>query len=118
MTLKEFFNVLSTVEISNDKIERIQSEYGAVLPTPLRQIISYSDDTVFFDDERRLLSFSEIANAAEELHVDFKKNKIIPLFDCLDNDFIVYNFDKNTWSFYNIVDKVSFEEVSAITDLL
>ena len=61
---------------------------------------------------------NEIINASEDLKVDFVTNKMIPLVDCGENDFIVYHFDTKKWSMYNIIDNCAFMERESLEGLL
>ena len=66
-------------------------------------------------DEKKELSilgekqmYSEIMNAEEDLHVCFSEAGLIPFVDCMDNDFIVYDFRDKVWTMFNIVEKCKF----------
>ena len=65
-----------------------------------------------------MLSFDEILEAEEDLDVEFRKEKMIPLIDCMDNDFIVYKTDTRTWMIYNIEDEIDSEEADSLEELL
>lgn len=118
MTVQEYIKYVSSKETDKNKVMSIERIYKAVLPEKVQLIISNNDETVFFDNGIRILSFSEVVNAEEELHVDFKKYGIIPLFDCKDNDFIVYHYNEDIWSKFNIIDEVSFKNKDDFIELL
>lgn len=118
MTKKEYFNQIMTKEINVSRVERVQEVYATIFPEFIQKIISNNEETVFFDDENRLLSFEEIIDAESDLHVDFKLKGIIPLVDCGDNDFIVYHFRDDIWSKFNIVDEIVFKRKNKFDDLL
>lgn len=118
MTKEEFLSEISTAEVDEQKVKKIQETYGISLPLQLQQLISCVDETVFFDDDSRILSFQEIIDAEEDLHTDFKTAGIIPVADCGDNDFVVFNSADNTWAKYNIIDEVSFKKRTNLCEVL
>ncbi|MCD7855345.1 MAG: hypothetical protein LUG66_06995 [Clostridiales bacterium] len=118
MTKKEYLKEIGKCKISTERVRKLEDIYEYKICETIKQIISYSDKSVFFDDGSRILSFSEIAEAENDLHVDFIKLKIIPVVDCGENDFIVYHFDSNSWSLFNIIDECTFKERASIDKLL
>ncbi|MCL1994014.1 MAG: hypothetical protein FWG66_13800 [Spirochaetes bacterium] len=114
MELKELLKGLSQVQIDNLIVDKIENLYKTELPDDLKKIISLSKETTFYDDRDLLrgLSSDEILNASDNLELDFVALKLLPLFDIGDNNFIVYNFEKNCWSLFNIVDETLFNESS------
>ncbi len=118
MTKKEYFNIISNIETDKSKIERIETLYNRKLPDQLQKIISNSSETVFLDDNTRILSFDEIADAETDLHISFSKKGMIPVADCGENDFIVYHFDDADWSKFNIVDESIFKRKASLDELL
>ena len=80
-------------------------------------IISVCDKTLFIDGTR-LLTYNEILGAEEDLGVNFIQLHLLPLFDCGENDFIVYNISKNRWSLFNIIDECVFKETKTLEELL
>lgn len=118
MTREKFLKDVDKSSGSNDTVQTVEKMYNVSLPDLVKKIISYSDSTVFFGEERRLLSKKEIINASKDLHVDFVKKGIIPLIDALDNDFICYDLNTKQWCFYNIIDDTSFSETPDISKIL
>lgn len=117
MTAQEYIESVSLKEIDKSKVTTIEKIYGTNLPEEVQLIVSNNDETTFFDNESRILSFSEIVNAEKELHVNFKKHGIIPIFDCNDNDFIVYRYNENIWSKFNIIDEIFFKNKNDLIEL-
>ena len=70
------------------------------------------------DLQKLVGEYKEILNAEQDLHVDFKSNRIIPVADCGDNDFAVYYLDKCKWSRFNIIDETAFKERTTLEDVL
>lgn len=118
MTRKEYLNKLEKVSINVEIVNCVEAVYGHTLPTVIKQMLSFSKESVFFDDEFRTLSLSEILDAQADLHVDFKALGLIPVIDCGENDFIVYYFNDDSWSKYNIIDELSFKKRALLKDLL
>ena len=112
MTVEEFFELVIGTEINNKKREEIEKIYETSFDEYINKIISIAEESIFIDKEKRLISYVEIKNASEEYGVDFISKQILPLFDCYDNDFIVYCYDKKIWALYNIIDDLNDEEKS------
>lgn len=117
MKNKEFLEKLSKCELDGKKIDMVEKAYDTSFPVQVRAIISSCNTPVFLE-EYRVLSFSEIINAEDDLKVNLKKEKIIPLIDCGDNDFIVYDFSKKRWAKYNIIENCLFKGNCNLSDLL
>ena len=102
MNRAEFILALSKTVSDGRKVDAIQQIYGKLLPSDVQKIISFDSRGTFLDGDRfcRLLSFDEISKASEELHVDFVRHGIVPLFDTGDNDFIVFDLQKSCWKKY------------------
>ena len=117
MTIKDYLAEVIKCEVIDAKVAEIKKVYNKELPDIIKQIVSYSEESVFFDNEWRTLSFSEIVEAEKDLHVDFVKLGIIPVIDCGENDFIVYHFDDGVWSKFNIIDECSFKKKEELSGL-
>lgn len=118
MTRSEYINALARLKIDSSKVSKLEKDYEASFPNTVKKIISNADDTIFFDDEYRVLSFDEVEDAEKDLHVDFKSKGIIPLLDCGENDFIVYHFKDDFWSKFNIIDETVFKKKKSLDELL
>ena len=118
MTGKEYLSSLANVTYDKDKIDVIESLYTKDLTEIILKMISNADEPIFLDDDSRILSYSEIVDAEKDLHVKFKEKGIIPLVDCGDNDFIVYQFNNRKFSKFNIVDETIFKEKQSIEEIL
>lgn len=118
MTREEYVKSLKGLKIEPSKVEKIEKKYGTSLSDIVKKIISNSDETVFFDDAYRILSISEIEDAENDLHINFKQKGIIPIADCGENDFIVYHFNDDFWSKFNIIDETVFKKKNSLEDLL
>lgn len=117
MTNREYLERIEELQIDNAKVSKIEGLYGTEVPEIVKRIISNNDKTIFLE-ECRVLSLAEIADAETDLHVDFKGKQILPLFDCMDNDFIVYHYGTGKWSLFNIVDECVFKMRNSLAELL
>ena len=109
MTRKQYIEQLKITPINNKVVDLIKNAYGQELPVELQQMVSFSQESIFFDDEYRTLSIEEILEAQTDLHVDFEGQSIVPVADCGENDFIVYHINDKIWSKYNIIDGISYK---------
>ena len=118
MTGKEYLRSLVNVKKDKKKAKKISDIYTNNLPDIIMKIVSNGEKTIFLDNGIRALSYDEIVDAERDLHVEFGNNGMIPLFDCGENDFIVYHFSNDKWSKFNIVDKVVFKTREKLEDLV
>ncbi len=117
MTRKEFLMKLESVLVNDEVVQSVEGIYGHTLSMVIKQILSISEESIFFDDGWRTLSFAEILDAQADLHVDFKTLGFVPVIDCGDNDFVVFHMEDDTWSKYNIVDGTVFMKKAQLEDL-
>ena len=113
----EFLEQLKCAVINAETVDKICSIYGFALPHYVAQFVSFSTESIFFEDEWRTLSHDEIIDAEEDLHVDFAGKSMLPLIDCGENDFIVYCHTDGVWAKFNIVDECLFSKRSSLDDL-
>lgn len=118
MTKKEYVAQLPAKKTDEKKVSKVQDIYGTEIPDIVKKIISNNDESIFFDDDYRILSYQEVVDAETDLHVDFKAKGVIPLADCGENDFIVYHFNDGIWSKFNIIDETVFKKKNTIEELL
>lgn len=118
MSKTEFIKSINEASIDDSKVKKIEDLYSDSLPEVVKKIISCNDSSLFLDDEIRILSLTEIINAEKDLHVDFPGVGIVPIADCGDNDFIVYDYKNSAWAKFNIVDKTIFKKRATLEELL
>lgn len=116
MNGKEYLTNIKSIKIESSNVQNIEKKYKSKLPLIIQQIISYSNNPVFLDEDKKVLSYKEILKASEELHVDFNKYRLIPLIDCYDNDFISYNFEKKEYCIFNVNDYCIFKNKPRLAD--
>lgn len=117
MENKKYLESLKDYEIDKEAVEKVGTIYGMKCPVVVSSIITSSTKAIFLDNSR-VLTYNEIVHADTEYDVDFIKQGLLPLFDCGDNNFIVYHFKEQNWSLYNIVDNCSFKKRDSLEELL
>lgn len=118
MNKSDYLDAASKWEIVDERVEAIGETYTLRLPELLQRIISHSDEPYFFDDGSHILSLDEMLGVEETLGVSFSDKHLVPVVDCCDGDFIVYNYGNDVWAIYNIVDDVLFRSGNSLGDLL
>lgn len=112
--------VKNDMKCSSDNAKFNVLDFDALLEInnkELKTILNYVDnDSIFFNDDMRLLSKDEIENFEEQC--DCKIGKYIPLIDVYDNNFIVYDLDNDNFLLYNIVDEISFNKNFDIKNII
>ena len=89
-------------------------EYREIKNEELQEILKFvTEEPIFFGDEKRLLSKSEIINYKDELNIDLNED-IIPLIDLCDNNFLIYNISKNKFQMMDISDDIIWKDVDSI----
>ena len=117
MTITECLHKIETTKVDRKVVSTLSKTYTTDIPAIIEQIVSLFKSGGFVGSYR-FLSLDEIEYAEDDLHVDFKKRNIIPLVDCGDNDFIVYDYCNEKWMMFNIVEKVAFKKKPNFDDLL
>ena len=114
------FTDMYNSDIDAQKISELEFLYNCNIADDVaKRVISYTTNTPrFMENNIRLLSYNEIRDAEQDLHVNFIARKLLPLFDCSDNNFIVYNLTNNTWSYFNIVDQITYGESNTLEEVL
>lgn len=117
MTVSAYMKKVNAAKIDDDLVAKIAKVYNTKLPELVEKLITVSG-TGEFVARYRFLSYSDIYYAEEDLGISLRKKKIVPIADCGDNDFLVFNAADNVWQMYNIVDEVGFSKTRELTDLL
>ena len=118
MTKQEYLESLDAVQVDKAKVDQLEEQYGCSFPEVVAKVISSAPETIFFDDEGRILSFDEMTDAEKDLHIAFSKLGLLPLADCGENDFIVYHVQDGVYSFFNIVDECAFRKRDSLEEIL
>ena len=117
MNRNEYLNSINDVEINIDVKEKMEKVFGNV-PEEILKILTKSPSVELFDDnESRTLALIEILNAEQDYGVPFQSNKLIPIVDKGNNDFIVYDGNTSKWAIYNIIDAVVFAQKETFEEI-
>ena len=118
MLFSEYIESTKNVQMDEKKIKLIESVYCNSFPDFVKKIISNLNETLFFDDEKKMLAIKEVINASENLEINFQEIKILPLFDFYDNNFLAFDYNHNKWCMFNISDQVQFDIEKSFEGLL
>ena len=118
MTGKEYLSSLTGVETDEKKNEKLVDLYADNLPEIILKIVANGKEPVFLDNDSRVLSFDEIVDAENDLHIAFREKGIIPIVDCGENDFVVYHFIDKIWSKFNIIDETVFKKKESLEEII
>lgn len=117
MTITEYLYDVVKSSVEMRKVKKIERIYGKINNVLVKKILSHADKTTFLDDNWRVLAYDEIQQADDDLHVNFRDRKLLPLIDSGDNNFIVYHLAEDIWSKFNIVDETIFRGTHKIEQL-
>lgn len=118
MNIYEYLELISNIEINNSFIKAIEKEYKCDLPIIIKQILSSAEEPIFIEFEMRIMSQYEIMYASKLMDYDFISNKLIPIIDCYDNDYVVFDYGKNEWVMFNNTDECIFKRGKKIVDVI
>ena len=94
-----------------EKYEKIENQ-------ELQELLKYvKDEPLFFGEEKRLLSKSEIANYKNEFSINIDVD-IIPLIDLYNNNFLIYNIVENKFQIVDLSDDTIWKNVDSIRDYI
>lgn len=98
-------------------IKGLEKKYNITIAGQLKEILLFCEnDPIHFYEQRRLLSIDEILNYNLELQIEDKN--IIPLVDCYDNDFLIYDVESKTFMFCYIVDGIKYDKLNDINEFI
>jgi hypothetical protein len=120
MNLNDRIQELSKVKIDTAFVAELEKAYGVSLPDEVKRLVSLSKEAAFYDDFLLLrgLSQAEITDASSDMAVDFLGEKLLPIFDVGDNDYIVYDIANGEWCRFNIADEIRFSSGKSLFDML
>ncbi len=118
-----FFNQMTDLcnFVTIDERKKLEDALGNPLPLEAWLLLSLKNKDLESDDgdtECRILDLDEILSASEDMEVDFLKEKLVPLVDCFDNDYLVYDFSKQIFCMFNISDEMSFSDYKNLDEFL
>ena len=117
MLKKEFLKMIKGAAVDKSVVAKIEKTYGPIESEEVRKILSLTSKRITVGD-LRLLSTAEIASFEDIANVNLSRMDLLPVFDAFDNDFVVYRLKKGTWSIFNIVDRIEFNEAKSLEGFL
>lgn len=118
MDIKQYIELIKANEVNQDLVASVEKLYGKPLPEELKHIVSVVMRDYFISPNHRVISATELLRTEEFMGVDFAKFSMVPLIDCKDDDYIVYNFTTQKYEMYNIYDEVSFREADSLEEMI
>lgn len=118
MDIEQYIELIKANEVKRDFVASVEKLYGKTLTEELKHIVSVVMSDYFISPNHRVLSATEILRTEDFTGVDFTKLGMIPLIDCKDDDYIVYNFSTQKYEMYNIYDEVSFREADSLKEMI
>jgi len=112
-----YLKISKNKKIDEELVKLVEKTYNTKITDESVKCLISKKKASFYENYK-VLSNSEIINANKDLKMDFIGKRILPLIDCSDNDFIVYNLNNKKWSMFNIVDGVSFKVRNSLNELL
>lgn len=95
----------------NEIASEIEEKYATLLPMEVKMLIKeYEGQFIRVGDGEhyRVLERDEMLDTERHLGLDCVKMGMVPLIDCKDNQFLVYNAGKHVFEMINIVDGMPF----------
>ena len=118
MDIKQYIELIKSNEVNQDFVASVENLYGITLNEELKHIVSVVMDDYFISQNCRVLSATELLRTENYTGVDFTELGMIPLVDCKDDDYIIFNFATQKYELYNIYDEVSFREADSLESLI
>ena len=120
MTREEYLDNSNLISFNTQKINELENLYGGkIRDLNVKKILSSAGDkSLFLDGIWRALSYNEIVNFDQYNKTNLKEKHLIPIFDILDDTFIVYNIDTGSYAKYNIIDDRLYENESNLREYI
>jgi len=118
MNKSEYISTVENYDINHQKVEQIEAIYKTKVSGFLAKAISFADNSIFIEDEKRVLAFSEIIQLDKDYENTFTTNGLIPIIDCYDGVFIVFIVSESMWAKYSTSDMSIFKKRPIISELI
>lgn len=117
MNLEYIKAIDNRLELMNNQIKDFSDKFGIKrIEGELNEVLSLcKDGPIFFSEEKRLLSISEILNSKEEMQLE---KDIIPIIDLYDNDFVGYDISSKEFVKFNISNELVFKKLESIREYI
>jgi hypothetical protein len=114
MMVNEIMEKLNNTLVSTEKSELLSKMYGTTLPDIIYKILSCKLEDNFISENIRLLYSSEMLDADKA----FVDKGLVPVADCMDNDYVVYRIRDQKWCLYNLFDECEFSIHDDLEELI
>lgn len=121
MKLTDEIRNVNAIEIDEEFIDKVEEVYSCKLPELVKHILSIPHRQGGYEERPgslRKLGNDMILEASEEMQSDFKGSYLVPIFDFFDNDYLCYDYAKNTWCMYHTVSGQVYNGHENILELL
>lgn len=118
MTVEEYLSSVKKCEIDETRKILFTKKFKKDINSFAMKMISYAKESVFVNEERRVLAYDEIVDFDLEYDFELEEYGIIPLIDCYDNDYIVYLVNEDKWAKFNTSDKCIFKKKNTVEELI
>lgn len=118
MDVNQYVDLIRNNNVNDKVVTKLEELYGFSLTDALKHIVSVEMDDYFISDKYRVISAKEMLSTEYFIGVDLTKLNMIPLVDCMDDDYIVFNFANQKFEMYHIYDEISFVEGSSLEEML
>lgn len=112
MKLTDVIRDVNNIEINEMFVNEVENVYSCELPEIIKHILSTPVNSKSYDESPilRKLPNDMILEATKEMKSDFIGNKLLPVFDSGDNDYICYDYANNIWCMFNTSDNSVFNK--------
>ena len=107
--------------VSIEDRRKLEEFYGSYLPLEIWVALSLKDTyigTKGLDSIMFTLSIDEIISAGELYEIDFVRKQLVPLFDCMDGRFLVYDLSKQIYLRYAVVTQTTSRKYKSLNDFV
>lgn len=118
MNKSEYISAVEKCSVISQKVEQVEAVYQTKVTDFLAKAISYADNSVFIEEEKRVLAYSEIIQLDKDYDNAFTTNGLIPLIDCYDGVFIVFVVSECMWAKYSTSDMSIFKKRSTMSEVI
>ncbi len=110
-------DIITELSMFDPVTTEFEKMYAVLLPMEVKMLLKdYEGQFMQMGEGEhyRILDKEEILDTEQHLGLDCVKMGVIPLIDCKDNNFLVYNAEKNLFEMINIVDGMPFNSYSTL----
>lgn len=110
VTIGEFFSRINDSFLNFELIEALEKYYGLSVSEEAAAVFSAFEEGARLDVERTatVLASETVLFAEEMLSADFAEERLLPLINLGDGDFLCYVGDTMGWGCYSITDHILY----------